>query len=497
MVRGCDRQPYASNSLATALVVSCLLSGLVACRDVRRPVESVGPVNTLRIGFGLTTGANPEVGARQAVDIMTREGLIVFSRDGLPHARLADRWESSPDRLTWRIHLRTNVFFHDGQQLTADLVKGVLEKQLAGYMGSAADDIRDVRAIDPQTIEFQLRRPSSFLLEALDLPIQAPGSDAGAGPFMVKTSSLDLVELEANRRYYAGVPSLDSITMRSYPSVRSAWADLLRGDLDMLYEVGVDALDSLRPSKAIQVYVHQRNYAYLVLLNVRRPAFKHPQLRRRLNDAIDRAGLIEQGLDGHGKAADSAVSQDHWAHDSTAPHFRYEPTVIASPRQPLTINLVYSDQSHERLALLIQRQLEAVGVQVMLQSVPLDQALARVRTGDFDGWLVDMVQGPTLLRSSWFWHSGGSMNWSGYRNVQVDSALDQIRDAATDQDYKAGVSRFQRAMFEDPPAIFVAWSERARAVSTRFAVPYEPGRDILGGLRLWRPSAVLHDASEH
>ena len=42
---------------------------------------------------------------------------------------------------------------------------------------------------------------------------------------------------------------------------------------------------------------------------------------------------------------------------------------------------------------------------------------------------------------------------------------------------------------DDPPAIFLAWSERARAVSKRFDVPPpKPGRDILGTLRLWKPA---------
>ena len=37
---------------------------------------------------------------------------------------------------------------------------------------------------------------------------------------------------------------------------------------------------------------------------------------------------------------------------------------------------------------------------------------------------------------------------------------------------------------DDPPAIFLAWSERARAVSNRFVVPPpEAGRDVLSTLR--------------
>jgi len=75
----------------------------------------------------------------------------------------------------------------------------------------------------------------------------------------------------------------------------------------------------------------------------------------------------------------------------------------------------------------------------------------------------------------------------GYSNPKVDAALDQISISANDDEYRAGVAALQRAIYEDPPAIFIAWSERARAVSTRFDVPIEPGRDILGTLRQWKP----------
>jgi hypothetical protein len=75
-----------------------------------------------------------------------------------------------------------------------------------------------------------------------------------------------------------------------------------------------------------------------------------------------------------------------------------------------------------------------------------------------------------------------------YANARVDAALDTIRRSLTDEEYKRGVSAFHQAIVEDPPAIFLAWNERARAVSRRFAVPTtEPNIDILGSLRLWRP----------
>ena len=44
-------------------------------------------------------------------------------------------------------------------------------------------------------------------------------------------------ELRVNADYYLGRPTIDRIVVTSYPSVRTAWAELLRGNIDMLYEV--------------------------------------------------------------------------------------------------------------------------------------------------------------------------------------------------------------------------------------------------------------------
>jgi ABC-type transport system substrate-binding protein len=120
-----------------------------------------------------------------------------------------------------------------------------------------------------------------------------------------------------------------------------------------------------------------------------------------------------------------------------------------------------------------------------------------MQAGDFDAVLADARNGPNLLRAYQFWHSGGPNNYGHFSSPAVDAALDAIRHAPDDAAYKAGVSAFQRAIVDDPPGIFLAWSERARAVSTRFEVPVEPGRDVLSTLRLWRPAGDRRQASRN
>jgi peptide/nickel transport system substrate-binding protein len=349
-------------------------------------------------------------------------------------------------------------------------------------MGPASEDIREGRVVDRTTIEISLNRPSAFLLEALDIHIaRAADSLVGTGPFLATTGG-DSFEMRANETYYGGAPSIKQIDIVPYTSIRAAWADMLRGQVDMLYDVGVEALDLIEPSKDVQVFPFRRGYAFMVLLNVRKPYLKDPEFRQQLNTAIDREALVANVLRGHGTPAYGPVWPEHWAFDADLPQFTYEPRLVATRR---TLKMFFVDPSHEHIAIAIQRQLQAIGVDLELEVVP---DLTRAQMGNFDLFLADYVQGPNLYRPYLFWHSGSPYNWGGYSDKAVDEALDVVRHATNDETYKAGVADFQRAMVNDPPAIFLAWRERSRAVTARFVVPAKQGADILSSLHLWRPA---------
>ncbi|TDI26109.1 MAG: hypothetical protein E2P06_03260 [Acidobacteria bacterium] len=50
---------------------------------------------------------------------------------------------------------------------------------------------------------------------------------------------------------------------------------------------------------------------------------------------------------------------------------------------------------------------------------------------------------------------------------------------------RTSAREFQRVLFEAAPAVFLASLEEARAVSRRFVVPNEPGRDVIETLWRW------------
>ena len=106
--------------------------------------------------------------------------------------------------------------------------------------------------------------------------------------------------MRANAQYYLGAPSITRIVLNTFPSVRAAWAELLRGHIDMLYEVGVDALDSLEKANDVSVYTFTRPYQYGLVFNTQSQVFKSNVVRQALGLAIDRNVVVRSALGGHG-----------------------------------------------------------------------------------------------------------------------------------------------------------------------------------------------------
>ena len=417
--------------------------------------------------------------------ILSVEGLINFSEDGRPRPSLAESWTVAPDRLSLSIRLRANAKFHDGSPVNAKTVAEILRSTLPRWMGPAFEDVREIVATSENEIRIALRRPAPFLIEALDSPIRKPDG-SGTGPFKSKDSGTS--ELVANESYYLGNPAIDKIVLQRYPSVRAAWAELLRHHIDMLYEVGADALESLTGATDVSVFTFVRRYQLLLVFNRNLPMFREAGVARAFNLAVNRPEMIADGLNGHGLESSGLLWPNYWALQPGPSAFSFDPRQASETLRPRKLKFVcLVPVELERVALVLKRQLEAVGVEMNLRELSLENLDKVLLEGKFDAILTDLVSGPSLFRVYQVWHSKGVLRGT-LGNDQLDAALDRIRFSASDDDYQAAVGDLQETVSQDPPAVFLAWSERARAVSNRFKVHVEPGRDILTTLRQWRPS---------
>jgi peptide/nickel transport system substrate-binding protein len=430
----------------------------------------------------LSRGSVAQAGLRSQLQTMQSERLVTASQDGRIRPGVVKSWTTTPDQLTWTFTINDGVRFHNGKPLTADVLTRILGDRLPAAMGRFSDDIATIQPIGNDRVEVVLKRRSTLFLESLDFEVvDAESSPTGA--YRIAPQDGGEWTLIANRDYWGGTPEIDRILFKEYGSVRGAWADMLRGELDMLFEVGGDALESLQGAGNVQLFSYQRRYAFEILLNVRHPGLHSAEVRRRLNAAIDRRVLVDEGLGGHGRPEDSPVWIDHWANSPELPTFRYHPVPLD---QPLTLHCIFPDPAFERLALLVQRQLSVIGVDLKLELVPLDEWVQRWESGNFEVLLGDIINGSTVSRMHIQWSTGGARNFTHYTNPTLDRAVDQIHDAEDDDAFRRGFAAFEHSLIDDPPAIFLAWAERARAVSTRFDVPADPARDVINTIRFWQ-----------
>ncbi len=512
--RSADSRPPRTTTLSkrVAVAVAVYAAAGIACHAARPPSQTAGPV-TLAVGVPESSGTPTNLGMSVIIRMITTEGLTAIEPDGRVSGQLVERWSSSPDGLAWQFTVRSGIRFSDGAPADAPALKGALDAALASpgerMMRPGLADITDVTAPAPGILNIRLSRRSAFLLDDLDINVTRTiaGNEVTTGPFRVVGRSPAEVELVANTAYYLGRPSIDRLLIRSFPTLRMAWASLLRGEVDALHAVARDVVEFVSNDQ-VRIYPYRRSRQYLIAFNASRPALAMPVVRRALNAAVDRDALIRTVLHGAGQPSSGPLWPDHWAYDRSISHYTFERSLAAATLDAAGLRpgsapagsgrlaarlrftcLVPKDLAElERLALHVQKQLYDIGVDMQLESVTLEEYDRRLRSSSFDAAIIDMWSGPSFTRPYLFWRSPAGfrgLNVFGYHNTEADRWFDALRHAPDDGAYRAAAGQLQRTLLDDPPALFLAWNEQARAVSRRFTVAGDPGSDVLRRLRQW------------
>ena len=492
---------------------------LPACKSTTS--ANSAPTNQLTIGFPEGAISSADQGVAALTNQLSLEGLTQVSADGRPLPRLADSWSWENNGLTLRLRLHAGVTFHDGTPLTSSIAASALRAAIAKPANRALYpsllDVTAIRPINDLQLALDVSRPSAFLPEDLDLPLGIGPQNVGTGPFRVVSRERSEILLERNDRYYLAVPPIRRLIIRPFDTLRTAWTSLLRGQVDMVTDVPYDAVEFISNDQ-VQVIPFERRYQYLVAFNSDRQPFKSPRVRRALNAAIDRQALIARVLQGHGTPSTGPLWPKYWAYDASVGSYSYDPTLVASlldeagfplnktapeidaPRARLRFTCILpADFSiDERVALEIQKQLYNVGVDSRFQVLPVDEYNSHVQNRQFDCALMNIISGPTPGRTYIFWRSGKrsrGLNVFGYEDPEAERLYEILRTSINDGAVRSATRGLQRVFLDDPPALFLAWNDRARAVRRDFRIPQEPGRDPIQTLWRWTPMLPAQTAS--
>jgi peptide/nickel transport system substrate-binding protein len=467
---------------------------------------------------GVPQYLNPVIAATDVDEDVSRlvfSGLTRYDQTGAIVPDLASAFHTESDGRIWTFDIREDATWHDGQPVTADdVVFTVKLLQDRGYVGPYSDAFRGVTVdrISPRTVRFTLPDVYGPFADSTTVPLlpfhllgsvpyaelsREPfnSSPIGTGPFRVTEVDSRQVVLLRNDAFYRTRPArsrpyLDKVILRFYPDPTEALLALSRGEIDGVGGLSAQDAERARSLKGAVLYSLPTDNFVSLFLNVRpdRVVFRDRQVRQAIAYAIDRGRVLRLAADGRGTVADEFVPSSSWAYvkDVTKYTFSIEDATALLDQadwkdhdgdgvrdkggQKLAFTISTSDEpARTAAASEIQRDLNAVGMSVTVNSMPFGQLVDSVaRQRSFDALLVEIaVSGDPDPYT--FFHStevnDPGHNFSGYSTLPIDRNLEAARrtfDETARRDLYAPV--FQ-AISKEVPVVFLYFSDYLYAQS--------------------------------
>jgi peptide/nickel transport system substrate-binding protein len=417
---------------------------------------------------------------------------------------LATSWSESKDGLTWTFKLR-EAKFHDGSPVDADAVVFSFLRQKDpnhpahvgefGYWNDNFSTVTDVVAVDPRTVEIRMSAPSGTFeatMALFSMAIESPkawasegkGSDGkflydfkqkpvGSGPFKFKSWNRDdAIVLEANPDYWEGPPKLAKVVFKSITDNAQRLLAVESGQADLMD--GMNPQDAQRVSTSSDVVLEQQpglDLAYLAM-NTRKKPFDDARVRQAVAFAIDKETIRRAAYDGAGDIAVTMLPKGMPGWKETPDRKRdvaKAKSLLAEAglANGFSFTLLCGERARpymprpESVAIQIQQDLRAVGVEVHVEKINFNLLLEQAGKAQHEaclvGWAADYGDPDNflypLLDKDNARVESGSNNLSFYVDETVHQWLLAARRSTDQAERMKLYALAQDKVFADAPVV--------------------------------------------
>ncbi len=450
-------------------------------------------------------------------------GLTTLDAAAKPIPGIAERWETSPDGLTWTFHLR-QARWSDGTLVTAQNFisawRRLLDPKTASRAAQSLWVVKNARAVasgamptaalgiaaaGPSILKVTLENPAPYLPELLTLaaalprpskPNAKPGDYVSNGPYLLKSwLPNDHVSLSKNPRFYdAAAVKIDTVNYFPTADTQAALRRLRAGELDMQTPLPSAQLAWLRANMPGATHVVPSLALSYIAINLRDPALTDIRVRRALNLIYDREAVarkvmkldetpayayVPPGVENYRSVGESRSDQN-----KVRPQLDFKPMSYSArlaqarklmqeagfgPFNKLTLSYAASgNPDSKRLAAVFQAMARQIYVDVRVHVADYPLVLRAMRQGQYQlgytNWLADFSDASNFLD---LLRSGSPENYAGYKNAKFDAAM-----AAADHEPDAGrrarlLQTAERLALADLPWLPIRFLSQSEAVGPR------------------------------
>lgn len=439
---------------------------------------------------------------------------------------LARSWTWSDDHLELTLELDPNARWEDDVPVTADDVvftwRIQTSPEIDWLFSDAKRHIDTVEAVDDHTVRvvFNHVDPYQFmdLNDGLIIPAHAWSEIPtdrwfdtdwsthvlSGGPFrLVGHTPQQEITLAKNPGYRRpGLPYLDRLVFRIVSSKQGLMNQLVAGGIDFVRAIPPSEIDRVRTRDDLELVIYDdRSYTH-ICWNTTEPPLTDTRVRRALTTAIDRETLIDVVYNGMGRIGIGPVLSDFWAFNRDLEPLPYDPGtareileeagwidsdgdgILDRDGEDFSIEILAPAENELRqdIAILVQGDLERIGIRVEPRFVEWGTMMAAMREGSFDG-LVNRWEEPTQIDLADLWHSAPpgvpTFNFGRFADPEVDRLLAEVSEMTTFAEQKPLFDLIQELIVADQPYTFLlentrvtAHSKRIRGARINAATPY-------------------------
>lgn len=437
---------------------------------------------------------------------LTYSGLMRLSPEGILEDDLAESVTISEDGRVYNIILKDDVFFHDGQPVTADDIAFTIELiQKPGLKSPIRGNWSGVtvEVVSKTELNLILENPYTPFRENLTLGIlpkhiwsslseeELPFSQhniepIGSGPYRVtavKRNPAGLIseyELSLATKY-PNTAHMERIIIRFYENEEAIVSALNKGEITSTASLSERFLNSLDKDKYTFISEPLPRVFSVFFNQNKTPVLRDQAVRQALSVVIDRDELINRAIGGYGKSTISPIPAG-WVDTATSTsesvdrleaarnilinggwtqnqNGRWEKTIDGAST-PLVFTVRSSnDALFEKTASYLTEVWQTLGVEATFEFYEQsDLVQTIIRPRDYQALLFGMDLGRSLDLYP-FWHSSSredpGLNVSLYANITVDKLVSEIRVATSTENRDILIQRFVSEIASENPAIFL------------------------------------------
>jgi peptide/nickel transport system substrate-binding protein len=413
---------------------------------------------------------------------------------------LAESYEISEDGLTYTLHLRQGVTFHDGTDFNADAVLFNYERMTDPkheayafgeypYAETIFGEVEKVEAPDANTVVFTLKETFAPFLNHLAMTqfgiaspeaVRLSGKDytskpVGTGPFkFVSWTPGTEVVLEKNEDYWAGPAKINTVIYRFIKDNNVRLSELEAGTVDFVVDMLPDEIARLKEDSSLQVDTLPGQHTWYLEMNCQRKPFDKKEVRQAFSYAINKQAIVDGILKESGELAKSFLPPSTPYYTEDVAQYDYNPDkakellAAAGYAKGLEVDFYIPEsgsgmQQPDAMATAIQSDLKAVGVTLNIQKMEwgayLDMLIQPEKkqkalisemswvsdNGDADNFLYTLCGGMS-------WPTDG-FNMAFYKNAEFDKLVKEAR-TTMDTDKRGELyEQAQKILAEDAPYV--------------------------------------------